>query len=70
MLGSMMRTPPDILIIGASELRDGSIVAPARSTHLLLLDDEKLPLARVPSGVTVFSGKEELTGLATSVLAG
>jgi uncharacterized protein (DUF58 family) len=69
-LGSMMKPPSDILIIGPSEFRDGSIVAPAKSTHLLLLADEKLPLARVPGGATVFSGKEELTDLVTSVLAG
>jgi uncharacterized protein (DUF58 family) len=66
----MMRPPCDILVIGPSEFRDGSILAAAGFGRLLLVTDEKLPLARAPSAVTMFSGREDLTKLIASVLVG
>jgi uncharacterized protein (DUF58 family) len=67
---SMKRSPCDILIIGPSEFRDDSTLATAGSARLLLVTDEKLSLAHTPNGVTVFSGKEDLTNLIASVSVG
>jgi uncharacterized protein (DUF58 family) len=71
--GPWMRSPPDrifdLLIIGPYESTMPSLATIPRSRHLLVLSDGPAPL-HLPRGASLFTGREDLTEVASSVIAG
>ncbi len=71
--GPWMRSPPDrtfdLLIIGPYESTMPSLASIPRSRQLLVLSDGPAPL-HLPRGASLFTGREDLTEVASSVIAG